>query len=51
MKSDEYELNQNRNVLLLLDNAAGHGVDLIFDKLTNITVHFLPPNRTSFFSR
>ena len=35
---------QKRNVLLLLDNAPSH---MITSGLTNVKVHFLPPNTTS----
>ncbi|KZT51780.1 DDE-domain-containing protein, partial [Calocera cornea HHB12733] len=36
---------ENRNILLLLDNFAGHKYDK--DRITNIRVHFFPPNMTS----
>ena len=39
---------QNRKVLLIVDNAAGHGTsDELNSKLTNIKIQFLPPNTTS----
>ena len=37
---------QNRKILLLVDNAPVHIVDEDVN-LTNVTVHFLPPNTTS----
>ncbi len=40
---------QNRKVLLLVDNAGGHNISLDFknNKLTNVELHFMPPNTTS----
>lgn len=38
---------QNRNILLLLDNAPTHSVSETID-LSNIRIHFLPPNTTAF---
>ena len=38
---------QNRNILLLLDNAPTHTVNESTN-LTNIKIHFLPPNTTAF---
>lgn len=38
---------QNRNILLLLDNAPTHSISESTN-LTNIRVHFLPPNTTTF---
>lgn len=35
---------QNRNILLLVDNATSHNAQLSF---SNITLHFLPSNTTS----
>ena len=35
---------QNKNVLLLVDNASSHKTELIF---SNLKIHFLPPNTTS----
>ncbi len=37
---------QNRKILLLIDNAPVHIVDEDVN-LTNVTIHFLPPNTTS----
>lgn len=37
---------QNRNILLLADNAPTHLIDETI-QLSNIKVHFLPPNTTS----
>ena len=37
---------QNRNILLLLDNAPTHSISESTD-LTNVKVHFLPPNTTT----
>ena len=37
---------QNRNILLLVDNAPVHIVNEDIN-LTNVVVHFLPPNTTS----
>jgi hypothetical protein len=39
--------NQNRTILLLLDNAPTHSVSESIN-LTNVKVHFLPPNTTAF---
>ncbi len=37
-----------KKVLLLIDNAGGHNCTIEFlDSLTNVKVHFLPPNCTS----
>jgi len=38
---------QNQNILLLLDNAPTHSISESTD-LTNVKVHFLPPNTTTF---
>jgi hypothetical protein len=38
---------QNRNILLLLDNAPTHSISESIN-LTNVRVHFLPPNTTTF---
>jgi len=35
-----------RHILLLTDNASCHSIDII-DSLSNVKVHFLPPNTTS----
>lgn len=37
---------QNRQVLLLVDNAAGHNLDDDF-KMSNVEIKYLPPNSTS----
>ncbi len=37
---------QNRHILLLADNAPVHIIDENVN-LTNVTVHFLPPNTTA----
>ena len=45
--------SQNRQILMLLDNASSHLGRQLFDdlsqplKLTNITIRYLPPNTTS----
>ena len=39
-------VRQNRNIILLLDNASSHNAENI-PTLSNIKVHFLPPNTTS----
>lgn len=36
----------NRKILLLMDNASCHQADNI-NELSNVRVHFLPPNTTS----
>ena len=38
---------QNRHILLLADNAPVHIIDENVN-LTNVTVHFLPPNTTAY---
>jgi hypothetical protein len=39
---------KKKKVLLLIDNAGGHNCTIEFlDSLTNVKVHFLPPNCTS----
>jgi hypothetical protein len=40
---------QNRKILLLVDNAPVHFVNFVNNPelLTNITVHYLPPNTTA----
>ena len=40
---------QNRHILLLADNAASHRIQTGENslQLTNITLHYLPPNTTS----
>ena len=38
---------KGRQSLLILDNAAGHNVDTLNHKLTNVTIKFLEPNTTS----
>jgi hypothetical protein len=38
--------NQNRHILLLIDNASTHNITNI-DQLSNVTIHHLPPNTTS----
>jgi len=40
---------QNRHILLLVDNATSHHVQIDEDsfQLTNITLHYLPPNTMS----
>ena len=40
-------MKQNRNILLLLDNAPTHSISESIN-LTNVRVHFLPPNTTAF---
>ncbi|CAG8640808.1 3557_t:CDS:2 [Ambispora gerdemannii] len=37
----------NRKIILLADNATSHKTEAIIKKLTNVKVHFLPPNTTS----
>lgn len=37
----------NRHILLLADNAASHKPEEVINNLTNIKLHFLPPNTTS----
>ena len=37
---------QNRNIILLIDNAGCHS-PIQFDSFSNVTVKFLPPNMTS----
>jgi hypothetical protein len=44
---NRYMRSQNRNILLLLDNAPTHSVSETID-LSNIKIHFLPPNTTAF---
>ena len=37
--------NQNRNVLLMLNNAGGHNLpDSVIEKLTNVKLPYLLPN-------
>ena len=38
---------QNRHILLLVDNVPVHKIDENID-LTNVVVHFLPPNTTAY---
>jgi hypothetical protein len=45
-KLNQLMRRQNRNILLLADNAPTHLMDVTF-QLSNIKVHFLPPNTTS----
>ena len=47
-KFDKRMSLENRNVLLFVDNAAGHNADNLIGKLSNVTVQFSPPNTTSF---
>lgn len=44
---NRYMKLRNRNILLLLDNAPTHSVSETTD-LSNIRVHFIPPNTTAF---
>jgi hypothetical protein len=44
---NRYMRSQNRNILLLLDNAPTHSVSETIN-LSNIKIHFLPPNTTAF---
>jgi len=38
--------NANRKILLLVDNAPTH--NLLDIELTNVVIHYLPPNTTAF---
>ena len=43
---NEHMRHARRNIILLLDNASSHSTETI-QSLSNIHVHFLPPNTTS----
>jgi hypothetical protein len=45
-KLNEKILNENRHILLLVDNAPTH-ILTDDDTLTNVTIHYLPPNTTA----
>ena len=45
-KLDRQMRLQNRHILLLIDNAPVHIIDENIN-LTNVAVHFLPPNTTA----
>lgn len=44
---DQRMIRERRKILLLFDNFSGHNLAVKTVKLTNITVHFFPPNMTS----